>query len=460
MPRLCFDTRRIASDWVTNLERGGCTDAFVSTSYDKRVRVHSAPFGSNESTTTVGTTAGGALCCASFEMEGAQYVAAGDDLGNVAIFGKRGTAVATLNLEKSVSSIKAFESETTAEVAYLAVSSGKRIYVLKFSKREDENTLETTGIQKDFVSPVNKLIIHNTSILCGGDDLSVKYFNLDFGKGDIRIKTTRSFKGLAASATALHICSSEAGREILVAGCYDGSIKLWSLAYSTLLLGVKLPSLETTDTISQEHLHSPITSITSKDASCLQFTLRSGVVGEVTLNDIRRSESVLFKPTSLTVKSSQFALVQEGDENEVLDALFVDDAVFLARKDGVVVKARLNELLQSEEGSVEDSPKSLEHCSSFNSAPSANCRECGRRGSAERERVDLLASVEASFLCKLDSIQTEKVAVVDENKRLLSVIKNLMIENERLKSGLSPLDLCAVNSSDEGVCDEGYFDLQ
>ena len=68
------------------------------------------------------------------------------------------------------------------------------------------------------------------------------------------------------------------------------------------------------------------------------------------------------------------------------------------------------------------------------------CPTCGTNPMADR----------AAALSKLDSLQAEKAGVVEENKRLLSVIRDLMRENDRLRCGVTAVAAAADRQAGAG----------
>eukprot|EP01064_Diplonema_japonicum_P020990 TRINITY_DN3053_c1_g4_i1.p1 TRINITY_DN3053_c1_g4~~TRINITY_DN3053_c1_g4_i1.p1 ORF type:complete len:443 (+),score=64.88 TRINITY_DN3053_c1_g4_i1:83-1330(+) len=311
-----------------------------------------------------------ALCVAHFGGR----ILTGDTNGNLKIWGHDNTLIKSLHLcDSGIKSIATWDG-----LAY--ATAGKAVFCVNINTCESEYTIQT--------SYSNNVIITEAAVLyTGGDAMSIKSYSTDGSK----LRPMKSFKGMSSSVFSL-----AASKTILAAGGYDGYIKAWNLVTGAYFLSLKS--------------HSSFVSGLQFASSGLELWSGSGD-GYVKAWEVNSGSCSLIIDTASEITSIQLSeysgKVHTANRSGTVKTFFIRNSV---------------------SGSSVSDFTPLQ-CTQ-------TCKKIAEQEHAEVQAAfqTQLAAMQDSCLAKLDVLKAEKDEVAFENKRLHAVIKNLLIENQRLQN--------------------------
>ena len=351
------------TDWVMGVAVS--QDLICSVGYDKTARVYCR----DGKQLRCMQHPEGVLCVAQLTVNDEHQIVTGDAKGVLRIWSKEEEEeLKCLNLEK-VSCICTWDGSIYA-------AGGKLIHVIDLSGKEVGEMSPGNAI-----GTINAMVIEAGVMYVGGDGTILRSMCLTTA-------ARRTFKGAPSSTMSIAVSKS-----VIVAGGYDGIIRLWNL-------------------ISGQQI--------------MQFRGHS-----------QRVNGLVFKGLELWSGSGDGTIrcweVNTGICSQILEAgspvldLQIDEAgdmLYSGTACGTLRSWVISNWASSSES---------DHVGCGLACHKIVEQKLTTAQSIYHQQLD---SLNTSFLQKLDTLQSEKDGVMNENRVLLDMIKELRLENERLKNGV------------------------
>eukprot|EP01060_Flectonema_neradi_P039533 TRINITY_DN873_c0_g1_i2.p1 TRINITY_DN873_c0_g1~~TRINITY_DN873_c0_g1_i2.p1 ORF type:complete len:394 (+),score=90.30 TRINITY_DN873_c0_g1_i2:45-1226(+) len=367
------------TDWVMGVAVS--QDLICSVGYDKTARVYCR----NGKQLRCLEHPEAVLSVAQFTIKDEHQIVTGDTKGVLRIW-NRNEEPKILDLEK-LSCISTWDG-------CIYAAGGKLIHIIDLNGNKVGELSPGNAI-----GTINAMVIEADVMYVGGDGTALRSHCLTTG-------ARRTFKGSPSSTMSLAVSKS-----VLVAGGYDGIIRLWNLISGQQVMQFRGHTQRVNGLVFKGlELWSG-----SGDGSIRCWEANTGICTQI----LEAGSPVL----DLQIDEAG-DMLYSGTACGTLRSWVINNWATSSESDHVTCGLACHKIVEQ------------------------------KLTTAQQIYGQQLDSLNTSFLQKLDALQSEKDGVMNENRVLLDMVKALRLENERLKNGVFTAAAAETTAADEKTADD------